>query len=203
MAVGAKTMSEVVGAELADGAVRWRMPELDAANSPPNVAKIEEVEQAAYREGYERGRAEGYRVGEAEVRRCVACLEDMVACLTQPLAETDAETENALVGLACEVAGALLCRTLEVQPEGVADMVRNALATLGTGEGRVAVTLHPDDVELVRPALDEDGALARVTLTPDGGLARGDCRIQTENAAVDGTLVARIARIREQLLEQR
>jgi len=194
-------MSDVLLAEQAQDARPWPLPEFAARrDEPPSVAKLEEIEQAAYREGFEQGRAEGWKTGETQVRDLRRQLGLLVRQVIEPLAETEVETEKAIVALACEVAGALVCRQIEQDPEIVGDMVTRALRMMDRSSGRVEISLHPKDMELLAPVLAGDPDFSAVSFTSDSALQRGDFFLHTENAAIDGRLETRTQRLREQLL---
>lgn len=181
-----------------EAAERWHMPDLNVA--PPSAGKLDELAESAYEEGFQRGREEGLAAGQAEIRARIERLETLLGRFAKPLAEVDAEVEQALVMLASEVAGALLCRELRTDPDALLPMVREALATLGDAEREVALHLHPDDVDRVREEFDANGSPAACRLVADAGLAAGECRLETDAAVIDGRFEARLARVREQLL---
>lgn len=197
-------MSDVVLAEHAGAAQRVRLPEFGQNTpEPPSVARLEEIEQAAYQEGFEQGRAEGWKTGEEQVRDLRRQLGLLIRQVIEPLAETEVETEKALISLACEVASALVCRQLDEAPEMLGDMVSRALRMMDRSRGRVEISLHPRDMEILAPVLATDPDFGEVSFTSDSALKRGDFFLHTENAAIDGTLATRTQRLREQLLGDR
>lgn len=189
--------------------VRWSAPGLSAAAAPPpsaplpSVQELQALEEAAREEGYRRGlaegHAEGFASGQAEVRRLVAQIEGILDGFTRPLARLDGEVADALGHLAVRVAGALLGRTYMADPTLLADLVREALDTVGTTQREVELRLHPDDMGVLAPHL---AGLSGVRLTNDNGLARGELRLHSEGLRVDGTLEARLQSCLDSMLEK-
>ncbi|KQY52710.1 FliH/SctL family protein [Lysobacter sp. Root494] len=183
-------------------AVRWTAPGLSAGPvvdlpdlpAPPSVAELQALEQAAHAEGFARGHAEGFAAGQAEVRRMVAQIEGILDGFTRPLARLDGEVADALAELATRIAGALLGREYSADPTLLADLVREALDTVGSGSREIELRLHPDDFGVLAPHL---AGLDGVRLTIDATLGRGELRLHSESVRIDGTIAARLQSVLE------
>lgn len=184
--------------------VRWTAPGLDARAggdaSRHSVEELQAVEQAAHEAGFARGHAEGLASGQAEVRRMVAQMEGILDGFTRPLARLDAEVADALAELAVRVAGALVGRAYVADPSLLADLVQQALDTIGGTTREVELRLHPDDLGVLAPYLT---ALDGVRLLADTSLARGELRLHGESVRIDGTLDARLESVLQTILEAR
>lgn len=198
-------------------AVRWHAPALDvpaqAANEPPgdsapplrppSLEEIQQIRDDAQREGHEQGHAEGYAAGfaqgQAEVRRLTAQIEGILDNFSQPLARLEDEVVAALGELAVQIAGGLVGHAYRTDPTLLADLVGEAVDTVG-GTGRdVEVRLHPDDLAELTPLL----SLMPVTrLAADPALARGDLRVHAESVRIDGSLDARLRSVLDSLLQR-
>jgi len=174
-------------------AVRWQAPAFGAV-APPAIADLEEIEKAARDEGFARGHAEGVAQGQAEVRRLVAKLEGIADAFMRPLAGLDTEIENALASLATEVAGALVRERFIADPERMAALVREAVASAGEMARHVEIRVHPDDLLMLRPLLPTVGGLV-----PDISLSRGDVRVHAEHVRIDARLATRLKRVLDNL----
>lgn len=195
-------------------AVRWEAPGLSvvAVAEPeppetapmPTVAEIRAIEQAAreegqrggYEDGFAKGHADGVSAGQAEVRRVVAQIEGVLDSFTRPLARLDGEVADALGELAVRVAGSMLGRAYVADATLLADLVREALDTIGSTTREVELRLHPDDIGALAPYL---AGLSGVRILDDTTLARGDLRLHSENVRIDGTLSARLQACMESL----
>lgn len=176
--------------------VRWTAPGLaldhapaSAASAPPSVEDLQALEQAAHAEGFARGHAEGLAAGQGDVRRMVAQIEGILDGFTRPLARLDGEVADALADLAVRIAGTLLGRAYAADPTLLADLVREALDTIGSSNREIELRLHPDDLGVLAPHL---AGLDGVRLTNDSTLARGELRLHSESVRIDGTLATRL-----------
>lgn len=183
-----------------------------AADHPalPTLEQIAGIERAAHAEGFERGleegraqgleegraeghaqgHAEGLAAGQAEMRRVTAQLEGVLDSLSRPLARLEDEVVQALGELAVRIAGALVGRAYQADPQLLAALVRQAVATVGPAQRPLQVRLHPDDLDLLLPLLELP---ADCDVVPDTTLARGDLRVHAESVRIDGSLQARLA----------
>ena len=164
-------------------------PPAEPVPQPPSVEELQAITDAAYRDGYERGHADGFASGQGEVRRMIAQIEGILDSFTRPLARLDGEVADALADLATRIAGTLVGRAYRADPTLLADLVREALDAVGTDLRHVELRLHPDDLGVLMPHL---ATLDGVKLTGDTTLARGELRLHGESVRIDGTLDARL-----------
>jgi flagellar assembly protein FliH len=176
---------------MSDAATLWRVPALDAPPppKPPSIDELQRIEDAARKEGFEAGRREGFKVGEADVRKLVAQIEGVVEAMARPLGRLDDDVHGALGQLAVRVAGALLGRAYDAEPELLAQLVRTALDAAGPGQRSIELRLHPDDATVLQPWLPQWSDARVVT---DSQLARGDVRIHGDGVRIDARTDARL-----------
>jgi len=178
-----------------ESAIRWIAPGFEAlppAEDMPRMPSVEElqaIEQAAYQEGFERGHADGFAQGQAELRRLTAQIEGILDNFSRPLARLETEVVGALGELAVRIAGALVGRAYQQDPVLLSDLVSEAVDAVGASHREVEVRLHPDDIAALTPLLS---LMSGTRLTPDPGLSRGDLRVHAESVRIDGTLEARL-----------
>ena len=179
-------------------AVRWLAPDLAAGPRaaaeavadvpvprPPSLEEIQAIEEAARRDGYEAGLAQG----QAEVRRLAAQIEGILDNFTRPLARLEDEVSAALGELAVRIAGSLVGRAYDADPVLLSDLVGEALDAVGGTSREAEVRLHPDDIHALAPLL---ALVSGARLVPDPSLGRGDLRVHAESVRIDGTLEARL-----------
>ncbi|WP_084161914.1 flagellar assembly protein FliH [Methylocaldum szegediense] len=175
----------------------------------PTAEEIEAMQKQAYEEaraagyqdgserGYRDGRDEGYRQGFDEGRADAASLakrlQDILECLSEPLARVDEQVEQELVALAIAVAKQLIRRELRTEPGEIVAVVREAMAILPSGARKIRLHLHPDDAELVRSLLALEELAPRWKIVEDPLLTRGGCRIITDASRIDATVESRLA----------
>lgn len=195
-----------------NNAVRWLAPDLLAVPEPapeeefeltepdpelepepllqlPTLEEIQAIQDNAEKDGFDQGHAEGLAQGQAEVRRLIAQIEGILDNFSRPLVRLENEVVAALGELAVRVAGNLVGRAYEAEPELLAQLVNEALDAVGGASRDVEVRLHPDDIAALAPVLN---LAPNQRLTPDLSLSRGDLRVHAEAVRIDGTLDARL-----------
>lgn len=176
---------------MSDATTLWRVPALDAPPppKPPSIDELQRIEHAARQEGFEAGRREGFKAGEAEVRKLIAQIEGVVEAMARPLGRLDDDVHAALGQMAVRIAGALIGRAYEADPELLAQLVRTALDAVGPGQRDIELRLHPDDATVLQPWLPQWPDARVVT---DAQLARGDVRIHGDGVRIDARTEARL-----------
>ncbi len=169
-------------------------PEPEApAPVPPTLEEIQAIQDAAYREGLERGLAEGhadgFTQGQTDVRRLAAQMEGILDNFSRPLDRLENEVVAALSELAVRIAGALVGRAYQTDPVLLQELATTALDAVGGAQREVELRLHPDDIAALTPVL---AMTAHTRLTADTSLSRGDLRVHAESVRIDGTLEARL-----------
>ena len=106
--------------------------------------------------------------------------------------------EQTAVELAAAMAARLVRGELTRRPEIAVAWVREALE-LVTGNGEIAIHLHPTDRQTLERQVTQLAAAmhptATVRLTADESIAPGGCRVVTEFGSVDMQLEAQLERI--------
>ncbi len=191
---------------------RWEVPALDAPRGggadpepeeplpqPPSLEEIEAIQRAAHEEGFAAGHAEGRAQAQGEMRRLQARLEGILDAFSRPLSELEGEVESALTELAARIAGTLVRQAYVVQPELLARLTREAIASLGDKPRQVEVRLHPEDLEAIEALLPNSPG---VRIHADPALARGDLRVHAEDVRLDARLATRLEQILPRLLAE-
>jgi len=196
-----------------NAAVRWLAPDLLAVPEPapeedifeltepdpelepepllqlPTLEEIQAIQDNAEKDGFDQGHADGLAQGQAEVRRLIAQIEGILDNFSRPLVRLENEVVAALGELAVRIAGNLVGRAYEAEPELLAQLVNEAVDAVGGAAREVEVRLHPDDIAALTPVLN---LCPNQRLTPDLSLSRGDLRVHAETVRIDGTLDARL-----------
>jgi flagellar assembly protein FliH len=159
----------------------------------PTVEEVERIHDTAHKEGYAAGYEEGTARGRLEALR----LHTLVEGLEQALTRMDAEVAEELLALAIELARQMVRRELAARPEGIVDVVREALQQLP--QNHALIHLHPSDATLVRDYLGEQLAHVGHRLVEDERVSPGGCRIEAAGSQVDATVHTRWRRIMENL----
>ncbi len=208
--------SKIISRDAAASARRWEPQRIDSTDPQSSVVmqtalageitqtgaepsagllpadEVRRVREQAARDGFEQGLTEGRALGArdaAELRLLVAGLRDIAQALEQSLAER-------IVQLAVEIARVVVRKTVEVKPEFILDVIREAVVSLPDTELRTEVALHPDDARLLREALRGDpNAALPWHVVEDSNINRGGCTVSNRSSDIDATLESRWRRI--------
>lgn len=185
---------------------RWEPPVFAAPGPCPDdvvlhtAQQLDEMEAAAYQDGFARGQGEGYAAGLQQARNEAARLRELVAHLARPLAQIDEEVERTLVAMTVEVARRLVQQELELDPTRVLGVVREAIGALDGAGRELRVMAHPDDAELIQQHLVAPPEASSLRVIADRSLMRGDCRVSSEFAQVDARLDTRQANLAQSIM---
>ena len=152
----------------------------------------------------EAARAEGYAAGRAEALEglapALAALADAVAGVREAQLEEAERHERRAVELGLAIAEKALAGALAVEPARVVEVVRGALRGVVDRE-RITVLVNPDDLALVREAMDELratlGGIEHCEVQAERRVSRGGCVVRTQDGDVDAGLETKLARARE------
>jgi flagellar assembly protein FliH len=187
-------------------AQRWDLPSVEGASMPRpgakgvNVMHLSLVEREAWQHGFKDGHVEGVRKGEAELAKRIAevdvkiaALEAIMGTLARPLDELDAEVETELTRLALAIAKHLARRELKIDPTQVIGIIRHTVSLLPLSARNIRIHLHPDDAAIVREKLARATGEQEWQLAEDPLMARGGCRLTTDNSSIDARFEASVA----------
>jgi flagellar assembly protein FliH len=185
---------------------RWSLPAVEGAPMPRagakgvNVMHLTLVEREAWEHGFKDGHVEGVRKGEAEFAKRIAevdvkiaALEAIIGTLARPLEELDATVETELTRLALTVGKHLARRELKIDPTQIIGIIRHTVSLLPLTARNIKIHLHPDDAAIVREKLARATGEQEWTLAEDPLMARGGCRLTTDNSSIDARFEARLA----------
>ncbi|MEW5785303.1 MAG: FliH/SctL family protein [Bacillota bacterium] len=117
--------------------------------------------------------------------------------------EIIAASEVKVVELAMAAAERLLQTQLEMAPEKVIHIVREAMRLMGGGE-KMAVYVSPPDLGaclgMQEKMKAEFSEVNRLEFLPDEALSRGSCRIESENGTAEYLLHEESRQLKEMLL---
>jgi flagellar assembly protein FliH len=174
---------------------------VDEAAAVMSALARAEQDAAAVRE---QARAEGFAAGRAEA---LAALEPALAALGQAAAGVEAQRaeiaaalERRAVELGLALAAKVLAGALEVEPERVVESVRGALRGIVERE-RIIVLVNPEDMEIVREAMDDVraslGGIEHCEVQAERRVGRGGCVVRTPVGDVDARVETKLERARE------
>ncbi len=172
----------------------WNVPAIDGSegNGYLTAGRLQELQQAAYDEAYQKGHAEGLAAGKQDIEARAARYDELLQALAKPFDELDESVEKQLVELAIAIVKQLFRREIKINPTHVIGVVREAIQLLPIASRHVQVHLHPDDASLVRDTLSPAEGEPAWTIVEDPLIAQGGCRVTTDNSQIDATAEARL-----------
>ena len=175
-------------------AARWEVPAIDGSGGPGylTAGRLQELQQQAYGEAFEKGKADGIAAGQAEVAERAARYDQLLKALCEPFDQLDDSVEEQLVELSIALVKQLFRREIKLNPSHVIGVVREAIQALPIACRNIQVHLHPDDAALVRESLSPAEGEPAWSLVEDPLIARGGCRVTTDSSQIDATAESRL-----------
>jgi flagellar assembly protein FliH len=205
-------MSNIIPKEQQSAYQRWELEALDESRAAsavtlPTAEEIEQIQHQAHQEGYqeglqqgrEQGREQGYREGRDKVEQEARRLDQLLTELNTTLQQLDQDLAQQMLALALGISRQMLRQALQVRPELVLPVVREAINSLPQANQHPQLFLHPQDAALVRSCLEADLAHGHWRVVEDGQITPGGCRLETAQSELDATLESRWRRVLEAL----
>ncbi|MBM3998532.1 MAG: hypothetical protein FJ297_03140 [Planctomycetes bacterium] len=129
-------------------------------------------------------------------------LEQAAAALEASRRTWVRDWESRVVRLACRIASKVIRREAESDPRVPLELIRETLE-LASGQSRLQVELHPDDLKSLG---DQAAELARtwgrsvqVTFVAGSDVPRGSCRARSEHGEIDQRFEQQLQRVEREL----
>ncbi|TFW30889.1 flagellar assembly protein FliH [Duganella callida] len=178
-------------------------PPLPPPIAYPTVEELEAIRESARKEGYDEGHAEGHAAGHADAM--AAGQEALKGELEQvrliadnfsnSLQNADQLIANEVLDLALQLAKGMLKNALQVKPELILPIVREAIEYLPVLQQPALLVLHPDDAPTVRNGLGEELEKGGWRVVEDPSVGRGGCQVDTPSNQIDATAASRWQRL--------
>jgi flagellar assembly protein FliH len=185
----------------------WRDTTAPPASEPPraptpiftpNSSLSEPERERVEREAYQRGFAEGKKLGQEQ---SAAEVQPVMERLSRCLAELSAlrpgmrrEAEKDLVKLSIAIARRVLHRELTLDPESIEGLIKVALDRLESRE-LCTVRIHPDQEAAMRVLLERFSNAHKIEIIADKSLRLGDVLLETPHGSIDASVDAQLSEI--------
>ena len=172
-------------------------------------AEADAIREAARAEGFAAGQAEGAAAAQAMAQaHLVPAVQALTAAAEALAAERGVladQVETRAVELALELAEKVVAGAIAAQPERVLDVVRGGLRCFMERE-RIQILVHPDDLGLVREAIEGVaaglGGIEHVEVQEERRISRGGAIVRTPAAQIDASLRTKLDRAREVVMSE-
>lgn len=171
---------------------RWELNAFgDEAVKLPTADAIQRIQQQAYQEGF----AAGIKDGRAEGQAIAQQMQALMTELNQSMQQFEMEMAQEIMDIALDIARQMVRSTLEVNPEIVLAVVREAIESLPQVNQNPTLVLHPKDAKLVREMLAHEYQESTWRVVDDPLMEQGGCRVETGTTEIDANIERRWQRI--------
>lgn len=192
-------MSRDIAVDNENNCQRWNLPELgepdNDCSAQMTAGDLEEFQQQAYQDGFDRGRREGQEAGRQAMAEQAGRLEQLMCTLTRPFEDLDQQVEEELLELVFVIVRQLVGNEIRENPGQIMAIVHKAVAVLPSASRNLQLYLHPEDARLVHELLPGSDGETPWHIIEDTSVGRGGCRIATDTSQVDATVEARLDNI--------
>jgi flagellar assembly protein FliH len=179
----------------------WELPQINGPvlASRRRAVDLEGIEREAWEHGCALGREAGIAAVRAEqqaasqeLERRIQQLGSILDFMSKPMSDLDGVVQRQLASLAGAIARQIVRRELKTNPDEIVAVVRETVVLLPITAREVRVHLNPEDAKLVRTRLIEASGDRAWSIIEDPVMARGGCRVNSENSTIDAQLEQRL-----------
>lgn len=152
--------------------------------------RLARLEREAYEKGFEQGRKDGLELEKKQIEEQRQQMETLFGELRSLKATLLRQAEQEAVLLSTRIARRIIREEIRSDPSVIQRTVRAAL-DLVADRSRLAVTVHPEDMEEIRkilPELSNATQGGRLQVTEDEAVDRGGCILETGFGRINATL---------------
>lgn len=168
------------------------------------AADHDDVNRNAYKEGFDKGREDGFRTGREEVSRLTERTHKILEAVMARREEILSETEQQIVELVVLMTRKVVKLISENQKSVVMANVLQALKKV-KGRGDVTLRVNLADVKLttehVQDFIKQVENVKGITVLEDSTVDKGGCVVETDFGAIDARISSQLAELETKILE--
>jgi flagellar assembly protein FliH len=177
-------------------AKRAAVPAVVEGPSEEELAAVrEQARLAGHEQGHSAGYADGLAIGRAEAAKELEHLQSIALEFGHALSAADETIAADVLDLALHLAKNMLRGALEIKPELVIPVVREAIEYLPVLQQPAVLMLNPADMPIVREAIGEELDKGGWRVVQDATIARGGCKVDTATNQIDAQIATRWERM--------
>lgn len=165
---------------------------------------IDDFKADAYNKGYEAGREEGFKSGEAEAERLIDRIHTVLNKSIEKRIEIIDEAESQLIDLVLQISRKVIKVVSENQKNVVINNVVQALRKMKS-RGDVAIKVNLADLEITtehtKDFLRMVENVKSITVLEDSSVDKGGCIIETDFGQIDARISSQLKEIEEKILD--
>ena len=162
--------------------------------------KVSEIEHEAYKKGYDAGREEGYKDGQAEVMRLIDRLGTVVSTAVDIRDELIKSSEKLMTEMILMISRKVIKDEIVERREVVINNIKEALKKVKDRD-RIDIRVNFADLDMTTAHKDElikmMESLKKVNIYEDSRVERGGCIIETDVGSIDARISTQLETIEE------
>ena len=166
---------------------------------PSEQAIAEKYRQQGYAEGFIQGAAQArlevhremHDTFELQKKTSAQDMAEMIKSLQAQMLEIEQAAAEQVLVLACELSRQIMRRQVQVDPQSLLPVIKEALSQVLVESKVKRLRLHPQDIANVQTYLGQALSDTQVTLVADASIVRGGCVLEASNVTVDATMEGR------------
>lgn len=186
---------------LADSPSPHDFERIELGRTPwPSDQDLDAIRARARQEGQQEGRRLASQEVAQQQAQLVAELTRLIDSMRRPYANHAESMTKEMAKLSVTLGTALFRRALEIEPDRIVPIARDAVSMLADNSSPLSITMHPLDAEICRNllVLDDDPELE---IVDDDTLERGGLRVTTNVSEVNATVQARVEQLVDSMFE--
>lgn len=163
--------------------------------------RAQDERQAAYEQGYEKGKIEATKEVENRIEEVKAAFSESVINLNKRSEDFDksiSSLEKELSSIAIDIAREVIIAEVEEKGSEIAHALATELMENIKDASKATIKLNPQDYDFVKERLPED---TRIHIEKDKAIAKGGVVIISDSGNIDGTVMARYHTLKTAILE--
>lgn len=190
-----------------------KIDEVEAASMEEQVEgkvleKIQEIQEAAYKEAYnlglDEGKKEAFLKASQDIEERLSRLDDLLQTISHLKMELVKQNESHIVGLVYHIAKRVVSAEINEKPELVLAIMKEA-AQVAQIEESVKVEINPEQMEFIENLRKETNRdlefLKKMDFVPNESVSLGGCVISTNYGVIDSRMEERLSKVWETLSE--
>jgi len=166
----------------------------------PSGRELAAIRKRARLEGFEEGQREAAREASRQQTQLAGDLNRLIENLKQPCSDQVQTLTREIAKLSITIGTALYRHALDIDPQRIVPIVRDAVEMLAGSEMNITITLHPADAKICRELLQQDGD-PDYEILDDESIDRGGFRVNTNVSEVDATIQARVEKLMDTMYD--
>lgn len=171
------------------------------------IHKLQQIQQSAYKEGYDLGMDEGTKRAYSEKSKDISTkleeLDRLVLSVTKLKTDLEVQNESHLIQLVYHMASRISLRQIEIDNQIVVDVMRQAMS-LAQDEENIRVQVSDKQLEFIEDIKKNSHSrefefLKKVKIEANPSIRPGGCIVETNYGEVDSRIEQRLDKLWEHL----